>query len=203
MPVELGTKKPRLSAELDGAFIRSAIEDCHNLRKGASLREGAAMIAESTVRKVIDETDLVAFVGQHVELKKLGVDHKGPCPFHNEKSPSFTVSPSRGTCHCYGCGWHGDAARFVMDFLRVDFPTAIKHLAAPHGIHIDENARPRKLNRTYDEYSDPDPAPRSEDWKLPSSRKKARGDDGEPFDWEPCMGAFTPEHAGRMAGDRG
>ena len=87
-------------------------------------------------RRVRDEADIVALIGRTVELKKAGSAYKGLCPFHSEKSPSFTVNPTRGMFHCFGCGEHGSAIDFVMKTERLDFIDALKLLAADLGIEL-------------------------------------------------------------------
>ncbi|MCB9551257.1 MAG: DNA primase [Myxococcales bacterium] len=85
-----------------------------------------------------DRTDIVAVVGRHVTLKKAGTLYKGLCPFHEEKTPSFTVSPTRNTYHCFGCGAHGDCFRFVVETENRTFPEAVRQLAESAGVHIPE-----------------------------------------------------------------
>ena len=73
------------------------------------------MIGDETIKAVIERTDIVKLVGATVQLRKAGTLYKGLCPFHDEKTPSFTVSATRNTYPCFGCGAHGDAVRFVME----------------------------------------------------------------------------------------
>ena len=80
----------------------------------------------------------VEVVGRHVELKKAGINHKGLCPFHGEKSPSFIVSPSRQTYHCFGCGVHGDAIRFLTEHHGMAFMDAVRDLAQQVGMTVPE-----------------------------------------------------------------
>lgn len=96
------------------------------------------MIPEETRTEVLDRTDLVALIGRTVMLKKAGTLFKGCCPFHNERSPSFTVSPVRRTYHCFGCGVHGDAIRYVMETQALSYPEAIRQLAAECGVTVPE-----------------------------------------------------------------
>ncbi|WP_395741256.1 DNA primase [Prosthecobacter sp.] len=95
-------------------------------------------IPEETIQQVIAATDIVALVGRSVKLKKAGTNFVGLCPFHNEKSPSFNVSPSRNTYHCFGCGAGGTAIRFVMEHDGLSFVEAVKRLADAAGIRIEE-----------------------------------------------------------------
>ena len=73
------------------------------------------MIDRLTVEKIKDAANIVDVVSEFVTLKKSGANYKGLCPFHNEKTPSFMVSPARGTCHCFGCGKGGNAISFIME----------------------------------------------------------------------------------------
>ncbi len=98
-----------------------------------------ARIPEDTIQTVRDQADIVDLVGRHVSLKKAGRTHKGLCPFHEEKTPSFIVSPDRGTYHCFGCGEHGNAFGFLMRQEGLTFPEAVRSLAAEHGIDVPES----------------------------------------------------------------
>lgn len=84
---------------------------------------------------------MVEVVGQHVELKKAGINHKGLCPFHSEKSPSFTVSATRQTFHCFGCGAHGNAIGFLMQHCAMPFPDAVADLAQRVGMTVPMDER--------------------------------------------------------------
>ncbi|MCX6838205.1 MAG: DNA primase, partial [Verrucomicrobia bacterium] len=95
-------------------------------------------IPEETIQQVIAATDIVALVGRSVKLRKAGTNYLGLCPFHNERTPSFNVSPSRGTYHCFGCGAGGTAIRFVMEHDGMSFIEAVKRLADAAGIRIVE-----------------------------------------------------------------
>ncbi len=77
-------------------------------------------------------------VGDYVPLKKKGQNMWACCPFHNEKSPSFSVSPAKGIYKCFGCGKAGDSVQFVMDIEGVNYPEAIRHLAKKYGVEIEE-----------------------------------------------------------------
>ena len=80
-------------------------------------------------------------VGRHVDLKKAGINHKGLCPFHGEKSPSFIVSPTRQTYHCFGCGVHGNAVGFLMEHSGLGFVEAVEDLAQQTGMKVPEDER--------------------------------------------------------------
>ena len=97
------------------------------------------MIPASFVQDLLTRVDIVDIVGRHVDLKKAGVNHKGLCPFHGEKSPSFMVSATRQTYHCFGCGVHGNAVGFLMEHLGVGFPDAVRDLAQQAGMTVPED----------------------------------------------------------------
>jgi len=99
------------------------------------------VIPPSFVQELLSRTDVVTVVGRHVELKKAGINYKGLCPFHGEKSPSFIVSPTRQTYHCFGCGAHGDAVRFLTEHLGLNFVEAVKDLAQEAGLSVPEDDR--------------------------------------------------------------
>jgi DNA primase len=96
-------------------------------------------IPEDTLQTVRDRVDIVDLVGRHVSLKKAGRSYKGLCPFHHEKTPSFVVTPERGTWHCFGCGEGGNAFAFLMRHENLTFPEAVRSLAAELGIEIPES----------------------------------------------------------------
>ena len=95
-------------------------------------------IPEATIRQVADANDIVEVIGAYFPLKRAGASYKALCPFHQEKTPSFTVSPQRQSFHCFGCGVGGSVFRFVMDYEHVDFPSAVKKLAARVGVPVIE-----------------------------------------------------------------
>src|SRR5262249_24779543 len=82
--------------------------------------------------------DIVELVGRCVNLRKAGVNYKGLCPFHAEKTPSFTVNPKKGIFHCFGCGVGGDAFAFIMKQDRVSFPETVRALAKTAGVALPE-----------------------------------------------------------------
>ncbi len=100
------------------------------------------MIEESTIRQVHDRVDIVDVVSRfNVTLTRKGAHYVGLCPFHNERTGSFIVSPSRNTYHCFGCGAHGDGIDFVMKLDNRTYPEAIEHLANMYGIQILHNEK--------------------------------------------------------------
>ena len=96
------------------------------------------MIPQSFIQDLLNRVDIVDVVGKHVQLKKGGANLMGLCPFHNEKSPSFTVSPSKQFYHCFGCGVHGSAIGFLMEHAGLTYVEAIKDLAQSVGLAVPE-----------------------------------------------------------------
>ena len=86
----------------------------------------------------MDAADIVEVVSDFVTLRKAGVNYKGLCPFHNEKTPSFVVSPSKGVCKCFSCGKGGNAVHFVMEHEQLSYPEALRYLAGKYHIEIQE-----------------------------------------------------------------
>jgi len=98
------------------------------------------MIPQSFIQDLLARVDIVDVVGRHVQLKKGGQNFLGLCPFHGEKSPSFTVSPSKQFYHCFGCGAHGSAIGFVMEHRGLNYVEAIRELAQQVGMQVPETA---------------------------------------------------------------
>jgi len=96
------------------------------------------MIPKSFVQAVIERTDIVDVINRSVPLKKEGAEYKSRCPFHQEKSPSFTVSQSKQFYHCFGCGAHGDAISFLQEYTHLSFIDALSDLAAMAGLAMPE-----------------------------------------------------------------
>lgn len=98
----------------------------------------STMIDRATVEKINDAANIVDVVSEFVSLRKRGANYTGLCPFHNEKTPSFFVSPARGTCHCFGCGKGGNAVTFIMEHEQMTYPEALRWLANKYHIEIQE-----------------------------------------------------------------
>ena len=97
------------------------------------------MIPQSFIQDLLNRVDIVDVVGRYVQLKKGGANLMGLCPFHNEKSPSFTVSPTKQFYHCFGCGAHGTAIGFLIDYSGLGFIDAVKDLAQNVGMVVPDN----------------------------------------------------------------
>ena len=100
-------------------------------------------IPSETIEQIAAANDIVEVIGSYFPLKRAGTNFKALCPFHQEKTPSFTVSPSRQTFHCFGCGTGGSVFRFVMDYEHTDFPSAVRKLATRAGITSSSTTRRR------------------------------------------------------------
>ncbi|MEO0047813.1 MAG: hypothetical protein RLZZ410_772 [Pseudomonadota bacterium] len=106
------------------------------------------MIPQSFIADLLNRVDIVEVVGRHVTLKKAGANYQGLCPFHNEKSPSFSVSPTKQFYHCFGCGAHGSAISFLMEHSGLTYVDAIEELARSSGLTVPrEERRPQDLAR--------------------------------------------------------
>lgn len=99
------------------------------------------MIPDSFIQELLARIDVVDVVGRYVQLRKGGANLIGLCPFHNEKSPSFTVSPTKQFYHCFGCGAHGSAISFLMAHTGASFPEAVRSLASEAGLTVPETER--------------------------------------------------------------
>ena len=96
------------------------------------------MIDHATIERIKDAANIVEVVSEFVTLRKSGSNYKGLCPFHDEKTPSFYVSPARGTCHCFGCGKGGNPVGFIMEHEQMTYPEALRWLACKYHIEIKE-----------------------------------------------------------------
>jgi len=96
-------------------------------------------IPAAFIQELIARADVVEIVGRHVQLKKAGANYMGLCPFHGEKSPSFSVSPTKQFYHCFGCGVHGNAIGFLMEHAGMGFVDAVHDLAGQYGLQVPED----------------------------------------------------------------
>src|SRR5450432_1707198 len=97
------------------------------------------MIPNDFIQTLLARVDIVGVIDAYVPLKKAGANFAACCPFHNEKSPSFTVSPTKQFYHCFGCGAHGTAIGFLMEYSGLGFVDAIKDLAQSNGMVVPED----------------------------------------------------------------
>lgn len=96
------------------------------------------MIDKPTIARIMDSTKIEEVVSEFVTLKKRGINYIGLCPFHNDSHPSFSVSPTRGICHCFTCGKGGNAVNFLMELEQMSYPDALRWLAKKYNIEIQE-----------------------------------------------------------------
>ena len=96
------------------------------------------MINKDTIDTIIETARIEEVVSDFVSLKKRGVNLLGLCPFHNEKTPSFTVSPTKGIFKCFGCGKAGNSVNFIMEHEKSTYPEALRYLAHKYNIEIEE-----------------------------------------------------------------
>jgi len=110
----------------------------------------AGLIPQDFIDDLIARADIVEVVGRRTQLKKAGREFKACCPFHDEKTPSFTVSPGKGFYHCFGCGAHGTAVGFLMEYEHMSFVEAIESLASSMGVEVPRSESDQPARR-YDE----------------------------------------------------
>lgn len=96
------------------------------------------MISQATIERIIDAANIVDVVSEYVTLRKSGANYKGLCPFHDDKTPSFSVSPAKGVCKCFSCGQGGNAVHFIMELEQLTYYEALKFLAKKYGIEFEE-----------------------------------------------------------------
>ena len=96
------------------------------------------MIPQSTIDRIVDAANIVDVVSDYVTLRRAGASYKGLCPFHDDKTPSFSVSPARGVCKCFSCGKGGNAVHFIMEMEQMSYVEALKHLAKKYSIPVEE-----------------------------------------------------------------
>ena len=96
------------------------------------------MIPQSTIDRIVDAANIVDVVSDYVTLRRAGASYKGLCPFHDDTTPSFSVSPARGVCKCFSCGKGGNAVHFIMEMEQLTYVEALKHLAKKYGIPVEE-----------------------------------------------------------------
>ncbi len=104
------------------------------------------MISPESIEALKTRLDIVDVVSNYIELKKAGANFKAPCPFHDEKSPSFVVSPQKQIYHCFGCGAGGDAIKFVMDYEHLSYPEALEKLASTYGFTLNYTTSQKRHN---------------------------------------------------------
>ncbi|MCD8318157.1 MAG: DNA primase [Paraprevotella sp.] len=109
------------------------------------------MIDKATVDRIMDAAQIVDVVSDFVTLRKAGVNYKGLCPFHDDRTPSFVVSPSKGLCKCFACGKGGNAVHFIMEHEQLSYPDALRYLARKYNIEIKERELTDEEKQAQDE----------------------------------------------------
>jgi DNA primase len=112
------------------------------------------VIPQPFIQDLLHRVDIVDVVDRHVKLKRAGANYVACCPFHSEKSPSFTVSPTKQFYHCFGCGAHGTAIGFVMEYSGIGFIEAVKDLAQSVGMTVPQEERSEHSQRHADAAAD-------------------------------------------------
>ena len=107
------------------------------------------MIDQLTIQRILDAADITDVVSGFVTLRRRGVNMLGLCPFHNEKTPSFTVSPSKGIFKCFGCGKGGNVVNFIMEHESLSYPEALKWLARKYSIEVVEAEETEAVSYTH------------------------------------------------------
>jgi DNA primase len=121
----------------------------------------AGIIPQSFIDDLLERTDIVEVIDSRVKLKKTGKNYSACCPFHDEKTPSFSVSPDKQFFYCFGCGASGNSIGFIMDYERISFPEAIDSLAKVAGVEV-----PKESSKT--------PQAQAQDEAREKAREKAR-----------------------------
>ena len=106
------------------------------------------MIPQNFIQEIVDKTDIIELIGGYLALKKSGANHWARCPFHNEKTPSFSVNAVKNVYHCFGCGAHGNAIGFLMDHQGLNFIEAVSDLAGRLGLDVpsDQNKNAHSID---------------------------------------------------------
>ena len=101
----------------------------------------SGLIPDSFIEELLARSDIVDIIERRVPLKRVGHEFQACCPFHNEKTPSFTVSPKKQFYHCFGCGAHGSAIGFLMQFEGLEFLDAVEDLARAAGLQVPKTGK--------------------------------------------------------------
>src|SRR5215510_22530 len=107
------------------------------------------MISPQTIEQITNRIDIIDVVGEFVKLKKRGANYLGLCPFHNERTPSFTFSPSKEIYKCFGCGKSGNTITFLMDHEKYSYVEALRWLANRYNVEIEETQVSKKEGNQY------------------------------------------------------
>ena len=122
----------------------------------------AGRIPQAFLDDLLDRLDIVEVIDRRVKLKKSGKNYSARCPFHDEKTPSFSVNPDKQFYYCFGCGAGGNALGFVMEYENLDFPQAVEALASSAGMEV-----PREPGRQDQQQQEPATNPSTRCWNRP------------------------------------
>ena len=109
------------------------------------------MIDQPTIDRILDAAQIYDVVSDFVTLRKRGINYVGLCPFHDDKTPSFYVSPAKGLCKCFACGKGGNAVHFIMEHEQMTYPEALKYLAKKYGIEVREKELSEEQKQAHSE----------------------------------------------------
>src|SRR6266487_3797017 len=119
-------------------FVPTTSSNSREIKPRETLYLSSIMISQNTIQEILARIDIIDIIGGFVKLKRRGANYLGLCPFHNEKTPSFTVSPSKEIYKCFGCGRSGNSISFIMEHEKYSYVEALKWLANKYGIEIEE-----------------------------------------------------------------
>src|SRR6185436_4617487 len=112
------------------------------------------MISAATIQQILSRIDIVEIISSFIRLKKRGANYLGLCPFHNEKTPSFTVSPAKEIYKCFGCGRSGNAISFLMEHEKYSYVEALRWLAAKYNVEVEETEVSPEVKQQQQQVSD-------------------------------------------------
>ena len=133
-----GMKKYLTKIRPSKKFFAGDFFMCTFVSAKTDLQEIERMIDQATIDRILDAAQIMDVVSDFVTLRKRGVNYVGLCPFHNDKTPSFYVSPAKGLCKCFACGKGGNAVHFIMEHEQMSYPEALRYLAKKYNIEIKE-----------------------------------------------------------------
>ena len=137
------------------------------------------MIDQATIDRIMDAAQIVDVVSEFVTLRRRGVNYIGLCPFHNEKTPSFSVSPSKGLCKCFSCGKGGNAVHFIMEHEQLNYYEALKWLASKYHIEVKERELSAEEKEAVKLFAGLDPAAKAHAMQLLRSLAALQGKDSD------------------------
>src|SRR6266487_801389 len=119
-------------------FVPTTSSNSREIKPRETLYLSSIMISQNTIQEILARIDIIDIIGGFVKLKRRGANYLGLCPFHNEKTPSFTVSPSKEIYKCFGCGRSGNSISFIMEHEKYSYVEALRWLANKYDVAIEE-----------------------------------------------------------------